>query len=307
MPRILPRGEIESLDHTLIPRVRLPVVATVFADRARRLRQLAASNPLADYLELIANIVDAQHRALTLFPVPGPEAQVVAMTREHGMPPVQALGWARDPVWLEILRYILHDVQAAETLPAVARQVCADLDRMVEHEPRALEDMADALIARFEGVDSARAPFVMAALQTMWTRMVGELSVDDLAVSSPFGVCPCCGSKPVASIVRVGAQIDGCRYLSCPLCSTEWHLVRVICSHCEDTETVAYHNIEDSDEGIKAESCDKCQSYRKIFYQQKVPEVDAVADDLASLPLDILMGEAGYSRASDNPFLWQDP
>jgi FdhE protein len=33
--------------------------------------------------------------------------------------------------------------------------------------------------------------------------------------------------------------------------------------------------------------------------------VEPVADDLASLALDLLMSEAGYHRASANPLLWQ--
>ena len=81
-------------------------------------------------------------------------------------------------------------------------------------------------------------------------------------------------------------------------------MVRVKCSHCEDTRSVAYHHLEGASEAIKAESCDACHSYRKIFYQEKDLEVDAVADDLASLTLDVLMGEAGYVRASANPLLW---
>jgi FdhE protein len=84
----------------------------------------------------------------------------------------------------------------------------------------------------------------------------------------------------------------------------EWHLVRVTCSHCESTKSVAYHAIEDGPEGIKAESCDNCHTYRKIFYQEKQLGLDPVADDLASLALDVLMGEEGYSRASGNPLLW---
>jgi FdhE protein len=32
-----------------------------------------------------------------------------------------------------------------------------------------------------------------------------------------------------------------------------------------------------------------------------------VADDLATLGLDLLMGEAGYHRGSGNPLLWQNP
>ena len=46
-------------------------------------------------------------------------------------------------------------------------------------------------------------------------------------------------------------------------------------------------------------------TYRKIFYQEKQLGVDPVADDLASLALDVLMGEEGYSRSSGNPLLWQ--
>jgi FdhE protein len=89
------------------------------------------------------------------------------------------------------------------------------------------------------------------------------------------------------------------------LCASEWHLVRVTCSHCENTQEVAYQSIEGGPEGIKAESCDHCHTYRKIFYQEKVLGVDAVADDLASLELDMAMAQAGYSRASGNPLLWQ--
>ncbi len=33
--------------------------------------------------------------------------------------------------------------------------------------------------------------------------------------------------------------------------------------------------------------------------------MEPVADDLASLALDLLMGEAGYARSSGNPMLWQ--
>ena len=58
-------------------------------------------------------------------------------------------------------------------------------------------------------------------------------------------------------------------------------------------------------EALKAETCPTCHSYRKIFYQEKDIYVDPVADDLASLQLDVLMAEEGFDRASGNPFLWQ--
>ena len=61
--RILQPGEIEALDKTSFPRVLLPQVSTLFAERAARLRQLADGNPIADYLQFAAKIVDAQHAA----------------------------------------------------------------------------------------------------------------------------------------------------------------------------------------------------------------------------------------------------
>ena len=54
-----------------------------------------------------------------------------------------------------------------------------------------------------------------------------------------------------------------------------------------------------------AESCDQCHTYRKILSQEQDVGVEPVADDLASLALDLLMGEAGYHRGSTNPLLWQ--
>lgn len=306
MQRILPRGEIESLDHTSIPRLRLPVRASVFADRAARLRQLAADNPAGAYLNLLAVLVDGQHRELAALPDTPLPAELIETARTHGMPPLLASGWKRDARWRAILTGLLTHMTQAPGVPEAAVNVCRGLLAQLQEQTQAIEELADALLAEQLAEDQgAAAPFVMAALQVYWTHLACSLDESQLSVTSPFGVCPACGSLPVASIVRVGGREDGCRYLCCPRCSLEWHLVRVTCSHCESTKSVAYHAIEDGPEGIKAESCDNCHTYRKIFYQEKQLGVDPVADDLASLALDVLMGEEGYSRSSGNPLLWQ--
>jgi FdhE protein len=54
---------------------------------------------------------------------------------------------------------------------------------------------------------------------------------------------------------------------------------------------------------IRAESCDECHSYVKAFYMDKDSGVEAVADDLASIALDLLMADAGYERAGANLLL----
>jgi len=305
LQRILPRGEIEALDHNVIPRVSLPERGSVFSTRAARLRQLASDSPVADYLLLMAQLVDAQHRALQDCAAPGVSEDRLALAQAHGMPPLQAVGWPRDPMWRGILARLVDDVARGQGVPAEAIEVCAALRRAVDEDPESLEDLAEAVLSeQDQGVDGAAAPFVMAALQVYWTDLASRFDAKQLPVVSPFGVCPVCASLPVASVVRVGGQFEGYRYLCCSLCATQWHMVRVKCTHCEDVESVAYQAIDGRSPAIKAETCDHCHTYRKIFYQDKDLYVEPVADDLASLMLDVLVGEAGYSRASGNPLLW---
>lgn len=305
LQRILPRGEIEALDHNTIPRIQLPARDSVFATRAARLRQLAVDSPVADYLLLMARLVDAQQNALRGCNAPPASEDRIALAQAHGMPPLQAVGWPRDPLWRDILRQLVDEVAGGQDVPAEALEVCSALRRALDGDTESLEDLAEAVLSeQHRGVDGAAAPFVMAALQVYWTDLASRFDEKQLPVASPFGVCPVCASLPVASVVRVGGQFEGYRYLCCSLCATQWHMVRVKCSHCEDVESVAYQAIEGRAPAIKAETCDRCHTYRKIFYQDKDLHVEPVADDLASLMLDVLVGEAGYSRASGNPLLW---
>jgi FdhE protein len=170
-----------------------------------------------------------------------------------------------------------------------------------------LDALADAIVAlRFNEIEPAAAPFVMAALQVVWTDMASRIDPRAVPYLDTPGACPVCGVPPVASIVRVGGQFQGYRYAQCALCSTEWHVVRVKCTNCDSTKGIAYHGIDGGSEALKAESCDECHTYRKIGYQEKDYEFEPLADDLASLTLDLLMNEAGYRRSSPNPLLWPE-
>lgn len=307
MQRILPRGEIESLDHTHVPRIYPPQERFIFEERANRLRQLAPDSTIGGYLLLMAHVADAQHDALAKYKdIPGPAADKISRAQAHGMPPLQATGWPRDPQWLAILADILMHINKQNDVVDTAKNIAQAIALDIKEQPEVIENLADAILARFEeGVDAARAPFVMAALQVYWSRLAVDFDVKELPVITPFGVCPCCGSLPVSSIVRIGGSREGLRYATCSLCSTESHVVRVTCTHCESTKDIAYHSIQDGSEAIKAESCGACNTYRKIFYQEKDQMVEAVADDLASVELDMLMGEEGFFRVNDNPLLWQ--
>ena len=318
MQRVLDPAQIESFAQRTIPRIRLPDPASLFSRRAARLRALSENHPIGDYLRLMAVLSDAQEVAVGVLSAQSPPVGTAAasidpqitLARRHGMPLLQAAGWLRDGRWRAVLTQLCDAVNARADIPEGVRAVCT---RLRDGQTAYLEEQADLLLAaRTEGIHADAAPFIMAALQAYWVFLVTSLPMNllgDLAAdhdqgahADVSGVCPACGSLPVASIVRAD---QGYRYLHCALCATEWHLVRIKCSHCLTTEGIRYHFVEGGSNAVRAESCSHCGTYRKILYQEKDAAVESVADDLSSLALDLLMTEDGYRRASGNPLLWQ--
>ena len=316
MQRVLDPAQIEAFAQRAVPRIRLPDPAQVFAKRAARLRQLSEGHAVGDYLRLMAVLADAQQNALSSRVTTQGDAHVgneerLRLAREHGMPPLQASEWIRDERW----RTVLHELcSAIETVPGYPAGVAKVLGSLRSLPVTALELQADLLLGADPTdtearIETSTAPFIMAALQVHWTAMLASLSHDQISAhlggTDVPGVCPVCGTLPVTSIVSAEQSYQGYRYLHCALCATEWHLVRIKCSQCESTEGIHYHSIEGGSTAIRAEACERCRTYRKICYQEQDRDVEPLADDLASLALDLLMTEAGFQRASGHPLLWQ--
>ncbi|HEX7915607.1 formate dehydrogenase accessory protein FdhE [Rudaea sp.] len=310
--RILEPGEIETLAAHSIPRIRIPDRTQLFAKRAERLRALAQTSPIGDYLRLFAVVADAQHLAVADFVVELPDAVQIKMAQTHRMPPISAANRPRAPQWRVALQAICAAVAQQPRLPDAVAQISARLRDAAADE---LEAHADILLGVREGeIDAAAAPFLMAALQVNWVALASRFAASEVEPIDVLGLCPLCGSLPVASVVATRAPYQGYRYLHCALCACEWHMVRVQCSQCGASgKDIAYRSltgIAESDTAadaaaVRAETCEHCHSYRKILYQEKDPAVEPVADDLASIALDLLLAEQGYARASGNPLLWQ--
>ena len=283
------------------PRVIAPARATIFAERALRFATLAEGHALSDWLRFLGRLTQAQHQALLSMSAPPlPDAAARERARSHAMPPLPAHSWPRDTAWRLALQAILGAICSDASEPV--RQSCTTLQAATAGE---LEELAERVLrAELHGEDAALLPFVAAALQVYWTALAAELGDAGIPALDVPGVCPCCGSLPVASIVRIAPEMNNLRYLHCSLCNTEWNLVRVKCAACDATEAIAYQQIDGPGlrhaGAMRAETCDDCMSYLKILYQEKAPESDPVADDLATLALDMLVDEAGYSRAGPN-------
>ncbi|SDE15209.1 formate dehydrogenase accessory protein FdhE [Paraburkholderia lycopersici] len=302
--RILDPQQIQALDPSAIPRIRLPERLGFFSTRATRLRHLADHNPIGGYVRLMAALVDAQQQALENFRAALPSREAIESAQRHSMPILPALAGERDPQWRAVLYRLADRVEAAG---AVAPALAKVLDELRTLNEAQLDAQADAILAqRYTEIAPAIAPFIVAALQVVWTDLASRIDVQDVPYVDAPGVCPVCGSPPVASIVRIGGAYQGYRYTQCGLCGAETHVVRVKCTNCDSTKGIAYHGIDGGSPALKAESCDDCRTYRKIGYQEKDPDFEPLADDLASLTLDLLMSDAGYRRASPNPLLWPE-
>ena len=305
--RILEPGEIGQVDP--FPHIVLPVDSGLFDNRARRFLQLAQNHAMGPFLALMAQLAQAQHAALHARSAEPVAPALLAQSRLHGMPPMSYQGVTRSGEWQADLDAIAHYLIAQNvTSFATAAASLIAMDR------NAREALADAVLeGGVSGDDPVQhallAPLIGAALQVWWTRQAATLSEADIGHVGSSTVCPVCAARPVASVVEIGASQSNLRYLNCSLCSTQWHMVRVTCSSCESTQGIAYYSLTSTAEKAtpsrkiafaRAETCDTCHSYLKIFTREKEPLMDATADDLATLALDMLVDEAGYLRSGPN-------
>lgn len=268
--------------------VRLPDAATLFARRAERLRHLAPGHSLEAWLSFLALVCEAQQETVN-----DDAADSAAPDRQ----------WRRD------LRALLArlDGRVPDTARSALRTLSASLD-----DDAAVEGIARRLMDGSAGPDDlAPAPFVTAALQVAWTRHAAGLERSSVAATATAFGCPVCGSPPAAGVIRTGMDAGGLRYLHCGLCHTAWHHVRTSCIACGEGHRLTYHALtpvegdakDHPDTGVRAEACGGCHAYLKLFLAEKAPGLDPLADDLATLALDLLVGEEGFRRINVNPLL----
>lgn len=319
--KFLSPEEIATRQAAEAARLKFAEPAFVFKDRAVRLRQLAAAHPMWDFLIFMADVADAQHTALAAARSQRlPTQEQLLDAAGQGQPPLAPARWAPGEEWRQELQDLLRQLQS-HSVPEPTRLVLTGLQSAT---PEHLKVQAERLLSGVMlGLDLAAAPLIGAALQVYWTRLVAQThaAYPERAFSmiDNARICPCCGSQPVASVLRLGGDDGVSRYLHCSLCQTEWHMVRIKCSHCESTKGISYQELEPAEgrerpatmapQGVvRAECCDECGHYLKIVSMEKDPHVDPVADDLATVALDLLVSETGKQRHGVNYLLlWGEP
>ena len=272
--------------------IRIPEPALLFEERAARLAALAPSSAPGEYLVLLSRMARGQARAVREISVPGG-------TPRGGPCPIAPSRVPREAAWRRMLGLVVAESRA----PGLPRQAQEAIRRLEDDGVNAVERLAEAVLAG--RVDPglapdalATAPFVGAALQAYYGALAAR--VDPAAVEPAERGCPLCGSPPVAGLVRGDDRV---RYLSCALCGAQWYVPRIRCTSCQAGHAVSYFEIE-QDPGARAEACDACKSYLKLFDLAKRPGAEPGADDVATLALDLLLAEEGYARGGTNLLLW---
>lgn len=275
------------------PATLLTPKADLFAARAARLRHLSSGHSLAPWLNRLADLCDAQQWALNALP----DLDLNLCSPDAGRPLLSFEDASLKQAWQEIY----HQLAAAacgfsprETQPCASGE---ELDR------KGRDCLALAAGEAASGPRELSEILVAAAMQVAWTAAARQLALPEVSPMLDHELCPCCGSAPVGSVVMAGDGKAGLRYLECSLCATRWNAVRARCTLCDDGGVVQYLGVENGNQAVQAESCDHCRGYIKTFFQNKDIHVDPVADDLASLALDVLVGELGYARGAPNLFL----
>jgi FdhE protein len=265
------------LPSTVAPTTWLPPRAGLFGERAARLRHLAAMHPMGDWLRAVAQLCDAQQRLDgTLNAFVSPTGDALSKLPAVHAALLQALSEGEG-------RALAEGITLSADLNARAQ--CLLAYTHAEPDASGPQDRADLLLG--------------ASLQLLFTAVARQTDVNPVLSPVPGEQrCPCCGSVAHAGVVLTADGKAGLRYLECSLCATRWHAVRARCTLCDSPREVEYRGLEGAHPGVQAETCDACHGYVKTLFRDKDPHTDPLADDLATLVLDVLVGEAGYGRAS---------
>ncbi len=291
----IPIGEVAKP-----PFARLSDPLAMFAGRAARLRALADGHELHAYLKFLADLCDVQHRIQPGLPdAELPAADAIARSRQFRMPPLDRIGFERDgamdAVWERLLAMAEQVAMPDEARIALARVRVAD--------PVVEKTLVGAVLANAIPPEAlAEHVFVAAALQVHFARLAAHLDAKAL-VPVGQGACPACGGPPVSSMVVGWSGAQNTRFCACSLCGTLWNYPRIECVLCGATEGIAYQQIAGGSGMVKAETCNSCRSYVKILHQHTDSALDPVADDVATLALDLLLRDSEYRRGGINPFL----
>ena len=163
---------------------------------------------------------------------------------------------------------------------------------------------ADAAMLPYLEWLSVNAPPPVARTASQITTMPAEPGIETAeafiveALLQVFPADPCryC-STPVVSVLREAAH-GSRRSHVCGVCLTETPAPRLGCPACGEQRVAALPIFRsDATEPARIDACDTCRAYTKTIDLTRDGSACPIADDVASISLDLWAREQGYRRA----------
>lgn len=297
--KIVPQAQLEQQNFNSIikqiPLVFYPSAKTLYTHRIERLQALARKSPFSDYLNFCLQI--AQQQANLVKQQPVELHQSIPLNNDN--PPLSLKNLPLSDVWQKYLNQLLQAI--SDTTP----QITLIIESLLKNSAEQLQQKALYLLnGELNKVEGNESIFIWSALSLYYCQLASQIKGKAVAENTDNSwLCPVCNSMPVASVIQIGGN-NGLRYLHCSLCESEWYVPRVKCTSCDDLQHIEYFSLDNTLAAIKTECCHTCQSYLKIFDQDKDPHLEVIADDIASLILDIKTEEEGFAKSGINPFIF---
>jgi FdhE protein len=156
----------------------------------------------------------------------------------------------------------------------------------------------------------AEASLSLEASATRWETLVENYAttsdparlfiIEGLLQVFPFDPCPFCSGPPVVSVLRDAAHGSRRSYV-CGVCVAESAAPRLGCLNCGETDVdkLPVFRTESTDPA-RIDACDTCRGYVKTIDLTRDALACLIADDLASVSLDLWAREQGYQRIRPN-------
>jgi formate dehydrogenase accessory protein FdhE len=251
---------------------------TVFAERARRARELAgradyAAQPLRLYAALLEPQESAYRRALEEQPSPDRLASFIVRVSLPGV--MDATMTAGTEVLREAVLLRFHEGDLESLVRSwLAGETLAETDAYLARAAASpvLEAFPDAAPLRADPDDDRR--------------------------------CPACRGLPQLAVFGETSEalVTPQRRLLCARCATQWTYPRLTCVSCRETEGAKMPVLADESRlpHLRADACDTCHAYLITVDLRKDPAAVPLVDEIAALPLDIEAAERGYTKISRN-------
>lgn len=117
------------------------------------------------------------------------------------------------------------------------------------------------------------------------------------------GLCPACGTPASSGVVRDEGELQGGRrWLSCPMCRTQWEYPRLRCARCGNrAHTELEYLFDTEDPAHRIHTCKHCHGYIPVVFEKELRGLAvAEVEEIVMVRLETAAAERGFTPLGDD-------